>query len=366
MTQASTTARDRAPDAAPRRRSRRAAAPAPAPRPRPRHRPLRSASGSRRFVLLVVLPVVAVALGVLWWLSGGRYVSTDNAYVGADKALITPYVTGPIVAIHVKEGQEVKVGDPLFDIDPAPYETALALAQGRLDAAKVEFANLKASYASNIDQIKMGEQVGRAASGRFRPQARAGREPRRHAGRRGHFRGRARAGQADPRIRSRSSRKRSRSSSAAAPTLRSRPSPTTCRPRRSSTTPSATSATPTSRRRSPASRRRSPQIELGRVAPAGQPVFAIVADKGLWVDANPKESDLTYVTQGLPATRDDRHLPRTRVEGHGLLDRARHRRAIRDPAAAERQRQLGQGRPAHAAALLLRRPMRTRRACAPA
>ena len=44
------------------------------------------------------------------------------------------------------------------------------------------------------------------------------------------------------------------------------------------------------------------QIELGRVAPAGQPVFAIVADRNLWVDANPKESDLTYVHAGEPAT----------------------------------------------------------------
>ena len=40
------------------------------------------------------------------------------------------------------------------------------------------------------------------------------------------------------------------------------------------------------------------QIELGRVAPAGQPVFAIVENRGLWVDANPKESDLTYVHAG--------------------------------------------------------------------
>ena len=44
------------------------------------------------------------------------------------------------------------------------------------------------------------------------------------------------------------------------------------------------------------------QIELGRVAPAGQPVFAIVADRNLWVDANPKESDLTYVHAGEPAS----------------------------------------------------------------
>jgi multidrug resistance efflux pump len=44
-----------------------------------------------------------------------------------------------------------------------------------------------------------------------------------------------------------------------------------------------------------------PEIELGRVSAAGQPTFAIVADTGLWVDANPKESDLTYVHVGLPA-----------------------------------------------------------------
>ena len=44
--------------------------------------------------------------------------------------------------MHVVEGQKVKVGDPLFDIDPKPYEIALALAKGKLEAAKVEFANL--------------------------------------------------------------------------------------------------------------------------------------------------------------------------------------------------------------------------------
>ncbi len=102
----------------------------------------RKRSGGTRFVLLVVVPLIALALGFGWWLNGGRYVTTDNAYVGADKALITPQVTGPIVAVHVIEGQKVKVGDPLFDIDPEPYEIALALAKGRLDAAKVAFANL--------------------------------------------------------------------------------------------------------------------------------------------------------------------------------------------------------------------------------
>ena len=97
-----------------------------------------------------------------------------------------------------------------------------------------------------------------------------------------------------------------------------------------------------------------PEIELGRVAAAGQPVFAVVANTGLWVDANPKESDMTYVHERPARDGQRRHLSRPGLEADDLLDRAGHRRAIRDPAAAERERQLGQGRPARAASLLLR------------
>ena len=119
----------------------------------------RKRSGATRTVVLFVIPLIALALGFVWWLHSGRYVTTDNAYVGADKVLITPQVSGAIVAVHVVEGQKVKVGDPLFDIDPQPYQIALALAKGRLEAAKVEFANLRSSYVSNADQIKMGEDA---------------------------------------------------------------------------------------------------------------------------------------------------------------------------------------------------------------
>ena len=136
-----------------------------------------------------------------WWLSSGRYVSTDNAYVGADKSLITPQVTGAIVAVHVVEGQKVKVGDPLFDIDPKPYEIALALAKGKLEAAKIEFANLKSSYLSNVDQIKMGEDAVQRAPGRLRPQERPRHLALGHGRRSRHLDGHSHSGQADPRIR---------------------------------------------------------------------------------------------------------------------------------------------------------------------
>ena len=44
------------------------------------------------------------------------------------------------------------------------------------------------------------------------------------------------------------------------------------------------------------------QIQLGRYVSAGTPVFSIIDIAHPWVDANPKESDLTYVTEGQPVT----------------------------------------------------------------
>jgi multidrug resistance efflux pump len=135
--------------------------------------PAAAAKGKRsgiRTVLLVVIPIIALVGGFTWWLNGGRYVTTDNSYVGAQKVLITPQVTGAIVAVHVVEGQKVKVGDPLFDIDPQPYQIALDLAKGRVAAAEVAFANLKSSYVSNQAQIKMGD--GRPPAGAADPRIR--------------------------------------------------------------------------------------------------------------------------------------------------------------------------------------------------
>ena len=56
---------------------------------------------------------------------GGRYISTDNAYVGAQKVLITPDIAGKIVHVAIVEGQHVKPGDVLFTLDAEPYQLAL-------------------------------------------------------------------------------------------------------------------------------------------------------------------------------------------------------------------------------------------------
>ena len=264
--------------------------------PAPRNR-----SGLSRFMLLVVLPAAAVVLGTMWWLSGGRYVSTDNAYVGADKSLITPQVTGPIVAVHVREGQRVEAGAPLFDLDPAPYQTALTLAQGRLAAAKVEFANLQATYASNEKQIAMGQK---AVDLRQNDYNRKLDLVNSHAGTRVDLdtsqAALVQSQQILEFVRSQQESAKIKLGGGSAATIDSFPDYMQAKAglddaqrnmtRTQVVAPIAGVATQVD------------QIELGRVAPAGQPVFAIVEDRGLWVDGNPKESDLTYVRAGEPAS----------------------------------------------------------------
>ena len=111
-----------------------------------------------RMLLLVALPLVVLVAGLAFWLSGGRYISTDNAYVGAQKVLITPDISGKLSKVTVHEGEHVAAGDALFEIDPVPFRLALQGAQSKLDAVRTQFASLKSNYQSFDQLVTYGEQ----------------------------------------------------------------------------------------------------------------------------------------------------------------------------------------------------------------
>ena len=96
------------------------------------------------------------------------------------------------------------------------------------------------------------------------------------------------------------------------------------------------------------------QIQLGRFVVAGAPVFSVIDTAKPWVDANLKESDFTHVAVGQQVDIDVDAFPGSCLQGHHRFAQPRHRRAIRDPAAAERHRQLRQGGAAGAGANLFR------------
>ncbi len=114
---------------------------------------------SRRLILMVSLPLVLAVVGGAYWLAGGRYVETDNAYVTQTKALISADVEGRIVEVDAHENQAVKAGDVLFRIDAAPYQIALASAQAALADARLKVAQLKVDYATAKAKLASAEDA---------------------------------------------------------------------------------------------------------------------------------------------------------------------------------------------------------------
>jgi membrane fusion protein (multidrug efflux system) len=129
-----------------------ASAPPAVAQPRPSRKRL-------RLVLLVVIPLIALVAGSYFYLMSGRYISTDNAYIGAQKVLITPDISGKIAKVTVTEGQRVSAGDALIEIDPEPFRIAVAMTQARLDSVKIDFDNLKANLASTTRRIALARET---------------------------------------------------------------------------------------------------------------------------------------------------------------------------------------------------------------
>ncbi len=109
----------------------------------------------KRLILLVVVPLIAaLAVGVVY-LKGGRYVETDNAYVKADKVPVSAEVSGTVREVLVDENQSVNAGQPLFRLDPAPFQVAVAKAEAKLAQVRTDLAALKASYREKQAEITL-------------------------------------------------------------------------------------------------------------------------------------------------------------------------------------------------------------------
>ncbi len=276
------------------------AAPQPAVPPAPALAK-RSRRGGSRFVLLVVLPIVALVAGGYWWLGAGRYVTTDNAYVGAEKVMITPQVSGAVSRIDVVEGQHVANGDRLFQIDPAPYRDALALAEGRVAAARAEYENLQLSYKSDQDQIRMGQEAVKVRQSDFdRKSALLSQRAGTAVDLDNSAAALIQAREILAFVQQQLDAARIKLGGALDAPLDAFPDYMQAKAQFEEAKRNLANTTLLAPIAGVATQ--VPQIQLGRFIAAGAPVFAVIADRGLWIDANPKESDLTYVHRGLEAT----------------------------------------------------------------
>ncbi len=267
----------------------------------PRRRLMAGLRRYRRFLLMVVLPAVAAIGGLTFYLHGGRYVGTDDAYVGAQKVLVTPDISGKIDKVVVKEGQNVKQGDVLFEIDPVPFRLAV-------DEAKAQLAQARVTYDNLIANIKIyGQMADLAQQGMDLKQRDVERKKALVKNNYGSQLDLDNASTAFVTAGAQAQYVKQQLSNAKTQLLGNPELPMEQFPAYAQ----AKAKLEDAERNLDHTVLRAPiagvatqvaQIQLGRFVPAGTPVFSIVDINHPWVDANPKESDLTYVTVGQSVT----------------------------------------------------------------
>ena len=126
--------------------------------------PAESRRSRRSMIFMIIFGVallVAVSVGAWYLLVGRFYVSTDDAYVAATTAQITPRIDGTIASVPIHDTMHVKKGDVLATIDPSDAQLAVAQAEANLRQAEQrvtqQFANV-ASAAAMVTQ-KRGDLV---------------------------------------------------------------------------------------------------------------------------------------------------------------------------------------------------------------
>ena len=104
--------------------------------------------------LLILFPAMLAAFGAAYYLAEEPYVSTDDAFVYAAKESVNARVAGQVVEIAVKDNQRVKQGQLLFLVDPEPYQIAVDQATARLDSARLQINELKATYRQQLAELR--------------------------------------------------------------------------------------------------------------------------------------------------------------------------------------------------------------------
>jgi membrane fusion protein (multidrug efflux system) len=271
--------------------------------------------GRLRIILLVALPALAVLVGLGFYLMGGRYISTDNAYVGAQKVLITPDIAGKIVHVAIVEGQHVKPGDELFTMDREPYALALAQAKAKVAAARADYDKLRTSYKSLASLVDLGKTN---IDLKQRDVDRKSELVKTHAGSQVDLdtaMGALVTAQLEYQF-TVQQRDTTLSQLLGNPDLPLENFPEYA---------GAKAMLDNAQRDYDHTLVRAPisgtatqvdNIQLGRFVPAGTPILSVIDDQAAWVDANPKETDITYLRVGQPATLEIDSFPDHTFKGH--------------------------------------------------
>ena len=120
-------------------------------------KPARSAKSLRRPLLFALLPLVLVVAGY-FYVTGGSVMSTDNAYVQADMVGLSTDVSGIVREVSVHDNQQVAMGDVLFKLDDLQFQLALDRAEAQLGTTRNDLLALQTSYRNMQAQVEQAKK----------------------------------------------------------------------------------------------------------------------------------------------------------------------------------------------------------------
>src|SRR5580700_11234910 len=112
----------------------------------------KSARPWTRRTLFALLPVALIG-GGYWYVTGGRVMSTDDAYVEADKVGISTDVSGIVQDVDVRDNEHVSVGQVLYRLDPLQFQIALDNAKANLAQTDLTIEAMKDDYQRMLSDV---------------------------------------------------------------------------------------------------------------------------------------------------------------------------------------------------------------------
>ena len=251
-------------------------------------------------LFIILMPLVLIGMGFIYYVSQSKYASTENAYVKANKIVVSAEISGRVISVLVDENDQVKVGQPLFKLDREPYLIALEKAEASLARVKQDLKALRGQYRQKKAELRLAKGEALYYGGELKRQKKlrakgVTSQARFDESERNFFAARERnnanqeelnrlltmlGGALDlPRDQHPMVREALAIKNIASLNIR----------RTTIYSPADSIVT-------------NFNLYAGEHVEAGRPVFSLIGTKNLWIEANFKETDLTNVVTGQPAT----------------------------------------------------------------
>ena len=254
----------------------------------------------KRSVFLIVIPLLAVCVGLYLYAAGGRYVSTDNAYVKANVIIISPEVSGRVTSVLVSDNQPVEADDVLLQLDSSPLEITLNRARAQMAVIRTELESLRADYGETVVQEQLAKDKVRYLDRRYKRQRKLLKQGLSSEEKHDEAKHDLQVARREVEI------IEQRVQRVLAQLAGNERLPVDQHPRyltAQTTYDQAAVDLKATTIRAPASGIVSNmKLQVGEYAQAGKPVFSLIQNQPIWVEANLKETQLTHIQPGQQAT----------------------------------------------------------------